>query len=135
MRLLRRLALHNLGLKLIALAISFFLWATYTAEPFEQIGYNVPVAYLNVPEGLAVGGSPPNTVRIVLRGRSGLLRRLTPADLILDVNLATAPSGDIPIRLSPGMVSVPYGTEVVRLAPADFHLSLVATKIPPEASE
>jgi hypothetical protein len=135
MRLLRGLVLHNLGLKLIALTISFFLWATYTAEPFEQIGYNVPVAYLNVPEGLAVGGSPPNTVRIVLRGRSGLLRRLTPADLILDVNLATAPSGDIPIRLSPTMVSVPYGTEVVRLAPAEFHLSLVATKIPPEASE
>jgi hypothetical protein len=135
MRLLRRLVLHNLGLKLIALTISFFLWAIYTAEPFEQIGYNVPVAYLNVPEGLAVGGSPPNTVRIVLRGRSGLLRRLTPADLILDVNLATAPSGDIPIRLSPTMVSVPYGTEVVRLAPAEFHLSLVATKIPPEASE
>jgi hypothetical protein len=135
MRLLRRLVLHNLGLKLIALTISFFLWAIYTAEPFEQIGYNVPVAYLNVPEGLAVGGSPPNTVRIVLRGRSGLLRRLTPADLILDVNLATAPSGDIPVHLSPTMVSVPYGTEVVRLAPTEFHVSLVATKVPPEASE
>ena len=135
MRLLRRFLLRNLAMKLIALAISFFLWATYTAEPFEQIGYNVPVAYLNVPEGLAVGGSPPNAVRIVLRGRAGLLRRLTPADLLLDVNLATAPSGDIPVRLSPNMVSVPYGTEVIRLAPTEFHVSLVPTKIPPEASE
>lgn len=135
MRLLRRLLLHNLGLKVIALAISFFLWATYTSEPFEQIGYNVPVAYLNVPEGLAVGGAPPNAVRVVLRGRSGLLRRLTAADLTLDVDLATAPSGDVPIRLSPGMVTVPYGTEVLRIAPAEFRVSLVPTKIPPEASE
>lgn len=135
MRLLRRLLLHNLGLKVIALAISFFLWATYTAEPFEQIGYNVPVAYLNVPEGLAVGGAPPNAVRVVLRGRSGLLRRLTAADLTLDVDLATAPSGDVPIRLSPSMVTVPYGTDVLRIAPAEFHVSLVPTKIPPEASE
>jgi YbbR-like protein len=135
MRLLRRLLLHNLGLKVIALAISFFLWATYTAEPFEQIGYNVPVAYLNVPEGLAVGGAPPNAVRVVLRGRSGLLRRLTPADLTLDVDLATAPSGDVPIRLSSSMVTVPYGTEVLRIAPAEFRVSLVPTKIPPEASE
>lgn len=135
MRLLRRLLLRNLGLKVIALAISFFLWATYTAEPFEQIGYNVPVAYLNVPEGLAVGGAPPNAVRVVLRGRSGLLRRLTAADLTLDVDLATAPSGDIPIRLSASMVTVPYGTEVLRIAPAEFRVSLVATKIPPEASE
>ena len=135
MRLLRRLLLHNLGLKVIALAISFFLWATYTGEPFEQIGYNVPVAYLNVPEGLAVGGAPPNAVRVVLRGRSGLLRRLTAADLTLDVDLATAPSGDVPIRLSPSMVTVPYGTDVLRIAPAEFHVSLVPTKIPPEASE
>jgi hypothetical protein len=135
MRLLRRFFLHNLRLKLIALGISFFLWVTYTAEPFEQVAYNVSVAYVNVPDGLAVGGAPPNAVRVVLRGRSGLLRRLTPADLTLDVDLATAPSGDVPIRLSPTMVGVPYGTEVVRLAPAEFHVSLVPTKIPQGASE
>jgi len=135
MRVLRRVFLHNWGLKLIALGISFFLWATYTAEPFAQVGYNVPVAYVNVPDGLAVGGAPPSLVRVVLRGRSGLLRRLTPADLTLDIDLATAPSGDVPIHLAPGMVGVPYGTEVVRLAPADFHIALVPTSTPPEASE
>jgi hypothetical protein len=135
MRLLRRVFLHNLRLKLIALGISFFLWATYTAEPFEQIGYNVPVAYVNVPDGLPDSGAPPNAVRVVLRGRSGLLRRLGPNDLTLDVDLAAAPSGDVPIRLFPNMVAVPYGTEVVRLAPSEFHVSLVPTKVPPEASE
>jgi YbbR-like protein len=135
MRLLRRLFLHDLRLKLIALGISFFLWSTYTAEPFAQVGLNVPVSYLNVPEGLAIGGNPPNAVRVVLRGRTGLLRRLTSADLTLDVDLSTAPSGDIPIRLSPAMVGVPYGTDVVRLTPAEFRLSLVPTKSPPEPSE
>lgn len=135
MRLVRRLFLHNLRLKVIALAGSFFLWAVYTAEPFAQVAYNVPVAYVNVPDGLAVGGAPPNAVRVVLRGRSGLLRRLTPADLTLDVDLATTPLGDVPIRLSPTMVGVPYGTEVMRMAPTEFHVSLVPTKIPPEAPE
>src|SRR4029077_16635700 len=130
-----RIFVHNLHLKLIALGISFFLWATYTAEPFAQVGYNVPVAYINVPEGLAVGGAPPNVVRVVLRGRSGLLRRLTPTDLTLDVDLATAPSGDVAVRLTSSMVVVPFGTEVMRMAPAEFHLSLVATTAPPEASE
>jgi hypothetical protein len=135
MRLLRRVFLHNWGLKLIALGISFFLWATYTSEPFAQVGYNVPVAFVNVPDGLAVSGAPPNIVRVVLRGRSGLLRRLTPADLTLDVDLAAAPSGDVPIHLAPRMVGVPYGTEVMRLAPAEFHIALVPTSTPPEASE
>ncbi|PYU36703.1 MAG: hypothetical protein DMG31_00260 [Acidobacteria bacterium] len=135
MRLLRRVFLQNLRLKLIALGISFFLWATYTAEPFAQVGYSVPVAFVNVPDGLAIGGAPPNAIRVVLRGRSGLLRRLTPNDLTLDVDLATAPTGDVSIRLSTSMVGVPYGTEVVRLAPVEFHVSLLPTKIPPEASE
>jgi hypothetical protein len=135
MRFLRRVFLHDLRLKLIALGISFFLWSTYTAEPFAQVGLNVPVSYVNVPEGLAVGGAPPNAVRVVLRGRTGLLRRLTPADLTLDVDLSAAPTGDVPIRLSPAMVGVPYGTNVVRLAPAEFHVALVPAKSPPEASE
>jgi hypothetical protein len=135
MRLLRRLFLHNWRLKIIALGISFFLWATYTAEPFAQVGYNVAVAYVNVPDGLAIGGAPPNAVRVVLRGRTGLLRRLGANDLTLDVDLANAPSGDVPVRLFPSMVGVPYGTEVVRLAPSEFHVSLVPTKIPPGASE
>jgi len=135
MRLLRRVFVHNLRLKVIAVGISFFLWATYTAEPFAQVGYNVPVFYVNVPEGLAVAGAPPNVVRVVLRGRSGLLRRLTPADLTLNVDLASAPSGEVPIKLLPAMVDIPYGTEVVRLAPVEFQLSLVPSKLPPEASE
>lgn len=135
MRLLRRVFLHNLRLKVIALGISFFLWATYTAEPFAQVGYNVPVFYVNVPDGLAVAGAPPNVVRVVLRGRSGLLRRLTPTDLTLNVDLATAPSGEVPVKLLPTMVDIPYGTEVVRLAPAEFNVALVPVKLPPEASE
>lgn len=135
MRLLRRVFVHNLRLKVIAVGISFFLWATYTAEPFAQVGYNVPVFYVNVPEGLGVAGAPPNVVRVVLRGRSGLLRRLTPADLTLNVDLASAPSGDVPIKLLPAMVDIPYGTQVVRLAPVEFQISLVPSKLPHEASE
>ena len=135
MRLLRRIFLHNIGLKLVAVAISFFLWATYTSEPFAQVGYSVPVTYVNVPDGLAVAGSPPNVVRVVVRGRTGLLRRLTPADLTVDIDLSTAPSGDVPIRVSPSMVGVPYGTDVVRLAPSEFHISLVPTSTPEEAAE
>jgi hypothetical protein len=135
MRFVRSLFLHNLRLKVIALGISFFLWVTYTSEPFAQVGYNVSVAYVNVPDGLTLGGAPPNAVRVVLRGRTGLLRRLGANDLTLDVDLAAAPSGDVPVRLTPSMVGVPYGTEVLRLAPSEFHVSLVPTKIPPGASE
>src|SRR5207245_10866012 len=117
MCLLRRAFLQNLRLKLIVLGISFFLWATYTAEPFAQVGYSVPVAFVNVPDGLAIGGEPPNAIRVVLRGRSGLLRRLTPHDLTLDLDLATGPQGGVAIRLAPRRVGAPSGIEGVRHRP------------------
>src|SRR3989442_9375264 len=96
MRLLRRAFLQNLRLKLIALGISFFLWATYTAEPFAQVGYSVPVAFVNVPDGLAIGGAPPNAIPVVLRGGSRVLRLLTPHDPTPVVDLPTAPTGAVP---------------------------------------
>jgi len=135
MRRLRRIFTHNLGLKIIALIISFSLWAIYTAEPFAQVGYNVPIAFTNVPAGFAVAGDAPNAVRVVLRGRSGLLRRLTPADLALDIDLRSAPSGQVPLTISDGMVRVPFGTDVVRVTPSQFRINLVPTAAPSPVAE
>src|SRR2546427_7185406 len=108
MRLLRRVFLQNLRLKLIALGISFFLWATYTAEPFAQVGYSVPVAFVNVPDGLAIGGAPPNAIRGGLRGGSGVLRPLTPHDLTPYLDPPTPPPGGRFLRPSTRMVRVPH---------------------------
>jgi hypothetical protein len=130
MRLLRRLFVHNLGLKVLALAISFSLWATYTAEPFADVGYDVVLAFVNVPAGLALTGDAPNAVHVRLRGRTGLLRRLTAADLNFTVNLAAAHAGTIPVQLTTGMVNTPYGTEVVLITPSQFRVTLVTSATP-----
>ena len=130
MRLIRRIFLNNVGLKLLALAISFSLWVTYTAEPFADVGYNVPLAFINVPAGLALGDDAPNVVHVRLRGRSGLLRRLVPSDLNFNVDLAGAKAGRVPVELKPEMVRTPYGTEVVLITPAQFRVMLVTSATP-----
>jgi hypothetical protein len=135
MRWLRQFVLRNAGMKLLALAISFFLWSTYTAEPFAEVGYNVPIAFVNVPAGLAISGDAPNAARVLVRGRAGLLRQLVPSDLSLSVNLSAATPGDTAIQLTPAMVEVPYGTEVVRVTPSGFRVSLVPTSIPAPRTE
>jgi hypothetical protein len=122
--------LHNIGLKVLSLAISCALWATYTAEPFADVGYNVPLAFVNVPAGLALGDDAPNNVHVRLRGRTGLLRRLTPADLNVSVDLAGAQSGPIAVSLTTGMVRVPYGTEVSLITPSQFRITLVTSATP-----
>ncbi len=130
MRFVRRVVFQNFGLKLLALLMSFLLWRTYTAEPFAQVGYDVPIAFVNVPAGMAVAGEAPAVARVVIDGRSGLLRRLTPADLSFSVDLNRAHAGEMLVRLTAAEVRVPYGTEVVHITPGDFRLSLVPTSTP-----
>ena len=132
MRRLRKVIFHNGGWKLLALAISIVLWSTYMREPFAQVAYNVPIAFVNVPAGLVIGSDTPTAVHVVLRGRSGLLRGLAPGDLDFSVDLTQGRAGADQVWVTPEMVKVPYGTEVVEITPARVHLTLVtdASRLP-----
>jgi hypothetical protein len=120
MRLLRKYIFSNWGLKLVALGISFFLWATYNAEPVAEVGFTVPLEFVNVPSSLEISTDVPTTIRVRVRGRSGLVRRLSAVDLSLRVDLKNAQAGNREIDLTPNMVGVPYGATVVRLSPSEF---------------
>jgi YbbR domain-containing protein len=125
MPLLRNWVLHNWHLKLFALLAAFLLWSTYTSEPAAEFGFAVPLEIRNVPSNMEISGDIPSQVRLRVRGRSSLLRRLSAADLGITVDLAGAKPGEMRIELTPDMVETPYGATVVRIAPAEFHLTLV----------
>lgn len=133
-RFFRQVILHNWGLKLLALGISFSLWAAYTAEPFAEITYAVPVAFVNVPPGLDVAGVPAG-VRVRIRGRAGLLGRLSASEVTVDADLSNAQPGDKVVDVKPELVAVPYGVTVVRVNPAQFHVTLVPSSAPPATTE
>ena len=128
MPLLRNWVFNNWHLKLFALLAAFLLWSTYTSEPAAEVGFAVPLEIRNVSPNMEISGDIPSQVRLRVRGRSSLLRRLSAADLSITVDLAGAKPGEIRIELTPDMVETPYGATVVRIAPAEFHLSLVARK-------
>ena len=73
MRRLRKYILANAPLKLLALAISFVLWTTYTSEPFAEIGFQVPLEFTNMPPQLEISGDVPTLEHVRVRGRSALL--------------------------------------------------------------
>lgn len=135
MRWLRENVFNNFKLKLLALAVSLTLWAIYTREPFAEVAYNVPITYLNVPAGLAIAGNTPTTVHVLIRGRSGLLRRLISSDLNFNLDLLHAQAGDDTVRVTDQMVHVPYGTEVVEITPLQFRVVLVTNQSPRQDAE
>ncbi len=125
MSALRNLFLRDTGLKLLALLIAFLMWSTFRAEPVVEIGYLVPLEFRNIPASLELSGEIPTQVHVRVRGRSAVLRRLTPADLAVTVDLQGSAAGESLMRLTGSEIQAPPGAEVVRVSPSEIHLSLV----------
>jgi hypothetical protein len=127
---LRKYIFANAGLKLLALAISFLLWATYTAEPYAEVGFQVPLEFTTMPPQLEMSGDVPTTAHIRVRGRSALLRRMIPADLNLRLDMKDGKQGTATLQITPEMVGAPYGATVVQVAPSEIHVTLVPRHAP-----
>lgn len=125
MGFLRKYVFANAGLKLLALAISFLIWATYTSEPYAEVGFLVPLEFTTMPSGLEMSGDVPTLVHIRVRGRSALLRRMSPADLNLRLDMKDGKQGTMTIKFMPEMVGAPYGATVVQVEPPEIHVTLV----------
>ena len=130
MGFLRRYVFANAGLKLLALAISFLLWATYTAEPYAEVGFQVPLEFTTMPPQLEMSGDVPTSAHIRVRGRSALLRRMIPADLNLRLDMKDGKQGTATLQITPEMVGAPYGAPVVQVAPSEIHVTLVPRHAP-----
>ncbi len=131
MRRIWRWLTRNWLLKLIALALSFLIWASYTSEPYEEIGLSVPIEFQNIPGGLEISGDVPIQTIVRVRGRSTLLRRLSPADVDVSVDLRDARPGETLIHFTSSEVSVPYGVMVARITPAEVRVKLTQRSSPP----
>ena len=124
-RLLRKYVFANAGLKLLALAVSFLLWSTYTLEPFAEVGFQLPLEFTNMPAQLEISGDIPTVAHVRVRGRSALLRRMISADLNLRLDLKDGKEGTSSLHLTPDMVGAPFGASVVEVSPAEIHVTLV----------
>jgi len=115
----------NWHLKLLALTISFFLWATYTAEPLAEASYTAPIVFQNVPQGLDLSGDEITQVRLVLHGRAALLRRIQPAELAMQMDLSGRASGEFVFDFKPAHLDLPLGVDLVRVTPREVRVRLV----------
>jgi hypothetical protein len=130
MRFLRKYVLANGGLKILALGVSVLLWTTYNSEPFAEVGFQVPLEFTSIPSQLEISGDVPTSVHVRVRGRSVLLRRMIPADLNIRIDLKDGREGDSLIQITPDMIGAPYGANIVRVSPSEFHVNLVPSNAP-----
>ena len=125
MRFLRKYIFSNAPFKILALAISFMLWVTYTSEPPAEVVFQLPIEFTNMSPQMEISGDVPNLIHVRVRGRSALLTKMSPSDLPLRLDMTDRKEGDTTVTLTPNMIGAPYGTTIVGISPEEFHVTLV----------
>src|SRR2546426_2356866 len=107
---LRKLFLEDWGLKLLALAITVFLWLAVTGQN-KPVTLRVSGVQLNFlrPEGLEISNELPGTVEVILTGRKDKLNQLGLRDLVATVDLSDQKAGERVLRLSLDRVKMDLG--------------------------
>jgi hypothetical protein len=115
--------LRNVWLKFLSIAIATMLWLVVAGDRVVERALRVPIEFQNLPQGLEIVGEPQDSVDVRLRASSGALSRLTGGELAAVIDLRTARPGRRLFHLTPSHINVPYGIEVVQVAPATLPMS------------
>jgi len=115
----------NPGLKLVALLPAILTWFVIANQERSEMVLNAPIT-VNLPEGLTPTAAPPDEVTVRLKGRRNALARLTPSDVQVSVDLARAQEGRQIVLLDKQNLNVPFGIELVSIAPSSLDLELVS---------
>jgi YbbR domain-containing protein len=122
--LLRRYVLHNLGLKILSLALAIGLWYAVTREPMVEISLTVPIEFHNIQDNLEISSENIPQAEIRVRGPARIVRSLRPSDLHAEIDLKHAPIGERTYDLNSQQVRAPRELEVVQVVPSQFQLTM-----------
>jgi YbbR domain-containing protein len=111
-------------LKGAAVALAVMLWLSVGGEPVVERGLDVPLQFVNVPDGLEIVDDPPNTVRVQVRGSSSVVSRLGPGEIVAVLDLVDERAGQRLFDMFAQRVVVPPGVEVINVVPGAVTLTL-----------
>ncbi len=120
---LLRDARHNLGTKLISLALALGLWLAVAQDPVSEAVVDVPIEFHSIPKNLEISSDNVLRAKITFRGPKRVLRRLQPGDVRTELALDGLEAGDHTFDLTSRLVHQPANLEVVQIVPNQIHLT------------
>jgi len=119
---IRDYLLRNLGLKIASLLLALLFYAHVVTDQQRESQVTVGVSLTGLADTLAIVGSPPSKVAVMVRGKWKDLIRLGLTNTSLSIDLAGA---------SPGRFQRPISVEDVRerAIPAELSRSLDVTEV------
>jgi len=117
---------ENMMLKTVALCLAIIIWFMVVGEQKSEVRITVPVELRNLPTDLEIVKSI-SQVEVTLRGFSSFVKRLTPADIEVYVDLSNVVRGINSFVLSAEEIRVPVGATVTQVSPSQLDVLLDAT--------
>jgi YbbR domain-containing protein len=117
----------NLSLKAVSLLLAVALWFVIAGEKSSERGLTAPLELQNFPKDLELTGDLLDSVEVRLRASPGIIHRLSPGDVSALIDLQGAGEGERIVHLTPPAIRVPFGVEVVKIAPSIITLNFERT--------
>jgi len=119
----QRAVLHNLGLKMIALALAVGLWLAVARDPVAEVAVDIPVEIRNLPQDLEISSEIVPKAQIRLRGPERVIHELQSSDVYAAIEFNGVKPGERTFDLTAQQIHQPAGLEVVQIVPSQFHLT------------
>lgn len=126
-RWLREIFVEELGLKLLALAITLVLWYAVTGQRTPTTRHLLGVHLnFNLPKDTETSNDPPATVEVTLLGNKTELERIDETRLVANVDVQDFKPGERTVQLTPERVTLglPDGVRVESIEPNTIPLRL-----------
>ncbi len=128
LRILRRIASRNLGLKVLALALAVAAWWFVAGESKVLVSFTIPLEIRDVPRGMTMTNKPERQVEVRLSGASSLLSGMRPSEISAAVDLSGGRTGRQIVTLGERAIKVPPGIRVQRVFPSSIEVILERTE-------
>jgi YbbR domain-containing protein len=109
-----------------SLLLALLAWFLVTVREKIEVGYLVPLVFEKVPAALALDGTPLGSVYVRLRGSRHTVENILPQQLQARVDLAGAGVGSNFVQITPQMVTLPRGVELLGISPSYLDLTFLA---------
>jgi diadenylate cyclase len=120
----QRYILHNFFLKLLSLAMAVALWLAVARDQAPaEMAVLVPIEFHHIPDNLEIASENIPQAQVRVRGPQRLVRRLVPADVHVEIDLAGAKVGERTFDLTAQQIREPRDLEVVQVVPSQFHIT------------
>ena len=121
---MKKLILHNLGLKISAVLISVFLWFFVASRGQSEISFEAPLEFRNIPAELGIVSTSANTVILTVRGQERVVKNLNAPEVRVIIDMSKAKQGEGMYHINKDDVKLPYAVAVTNVAPASVKVKL-----------